>query len=1026
MNKGEIIGGRRIALALLGTTALFGGFVIAPVSAQAPAAEQASTSGSLEAAADQEGENIVITGSRIRRSDTETSAPVSVFDAQSLTDRGIFSAADALNQSTSIDPNFNQATGTGTSAGNGQQFPQLFGLGAGRTLTLLNGRRMVTSSSGMGDAQVDANIIPTGLMKRIEIVQAGGAAVYGSDAIAGVVNYILRDDFEGLELDAQSGLTTRGDFATKSARLTAGKNFGGGRGNIAINVEWSKTPTLAMADRWVSNLSRMTRSNPADTGPSDGIPSSREVFDVRMWEFNANGVLFNAAAPVKSLMTSLNGQQLQFSPDGKTIVPYNVGDNYSVPFGAGGDGFRYADLAGLRTGVERVTGNVLAHYELTDSIKLSTELLYARTRGDELPQGQSRTILSAAATGYGPIGFTRNNPYLTPEVIATLSAARPAFATGGTLYLSKYFYDLVTDNRVITTTETYRGLLALDGDFSIGDRNFYWSVSGSYARVDGSRDGYGVDNSKYNNAINAVRNSAGTIVCGINADAITTNDDAACAPINPFGNYNVSQAARDYISIRTGNNFRNEQIDLLATLGGDLFTLPGGTVSFSTAYEHRDESAAFSPSYAEANGLVAAGDKTLATSGRYDTDELSAELLVPLVGRDFRLPLVQKLELTGAYRYVDNSVAGTENVWDIGLRWTVTDGVVLRGSRSRNFRAPTLSQLFAPTSVALSQSGPDPCDADRANLGSNPAVRRANCLALFRANPAYGQTSTLPANATAEQRLAAFQDPAENFPLARITSGGNNALENEVSDTWSYGVVLQPRFIPGLTITADRVEVKLKDGLTAFATTDFMAACFDNPDQPAVFCNAFTRNATDVLNPDGSVLAVAGSVSSGRTTTVNASLMRFEGEVYNINYIVPLRSIFGGNPGTLELGVEATHTTRLESQNLGVTTRTDGTASQPEWSGRFDARYGYGPLRVTYQAFYLSKSKANFDATIETTPFPYLKANIQHNISAQYDFGQFILRAGVNNFTDQMPSYPSLSFGDIIGRRFYVGGRVRF
>lgn len=1014
---------QRQTLRLLGSTVITANLAYSALASaqEAPAdPDSVRSSGSVEAVVADEGDSLVVTGSRIRRSDTETAAPVTVIDSQSLTDRGIYSAADALNQSTSIDPNVNQAAGNGNSAGNGQQFPQLFGLGAGRTLTLLNGRRMVTSSSGLGDAQVDANIIPTGLLQRIEIVQAGGAAVYGSDAISGVINYILRDNFEGVELDAQAGITDRNDFATYSLRATAGTNFADGRGNVAVNVEWSRTPTLASSARARSNLSRMSPANPADTGPDDGIPSSREVFDVRMWPFNANGVVFNSPAPSVNSFTRLNGNALQFTPDGQSLTTYNVGAPFNVPFGEGGDGYRYSDLAGLRSGVERFSANVIGHYDITDTMTLSTELLFSRTKGSELPQGKSRTILNNAASGAGPVSFTRNNPYLTNSVIAMLSAARPAFATGGSLLLSKYFDGLVNSDIVESTTDTYRGLLALDDEFTLAGRNFYWSLSGSYARVEGERAGWGVHNARYNNAINAVRDGTGTIVCAINADAINTNDDPACAPINPFGYNSVSAAAREYVSVRTGNSYVNEQIDLLAILGGTLFTLPGGDVGFSTAYEHRAEKVQFTPFFADANGLTGAGNRTLASSGKYNTDELSAELLIPLVGGDFTLPLVTKLEASGAYRYVDNSIVGIEHVWSVGGRWTVLEGFAVRASRSSNFRAPTLNQLFAPSNTSLSTVSPDPCDADRINLGPNPAVRRANCLALFTANPQYGAIAGNP-GATPAERLAVFQDPSENFANAMVTTGGNPALNNEKSNTLSYGVVLQPRFIPGLTITADRVEVKLEGGLTQFTTGDFAATCYDNVEQPAAFCSAFTRlAAAEGNNP-------AGTIITGRTTTVNASIQRFEGEVYNISYMVPLTRIFGGNPGSLELAVEATHTTLLESSLTGTTfTRTHGTAAQPEWVGRFDLRYANGPFRFTYQLYYLDRVKSSFDATIETTPYPVLAANYQHNLSMAYTVGNLTLRGGVTNLTDEMPSYPSLSHGDIIGRRFFMGARVRF
>jgi len=424
------------------------------------------------------------------------------------------------------------------------------------------------------------------------------------------------------------------------------------------------------------------------------------------------------------------------------------------------------------------------------------------------------------------------------------------------------------------------------------------------------------------------------------------------------------------------------------------------------------ESARFRPLEATRLGLTGTEALVLDQSGRYNTDELSAEILVPLVGGDFTLPLVKAFEVTAAYRYVDNNIAGTENLWSVGAQWEVVDGLMLRGSRSRNFRAPTLTQLFAPSSSSLDSVGYDPCDADR-----------ASCLALFEANPLYGTggSSGAAAGASAAERLAAFQNPAENFNRALVTTGGNPTLRNEISKTLTYGIVLQPRFIPGLTIVADRIEVDLRDGLSAFTTEDFANACHDDPNPDPAVCNAYTRLAV------GNGTDPAGTTITGTTTTFNAGVMRFRGEVYNINYAFDLASVFGGgDAGRIELNAEATHTSLLTTSVTGASfTRTDNTVEQPDWSGRFTATYIKGGFRTSYQLSYLDNAYWQPNATIESTPVPVVKRNIRHDLSMQYDLGRFLIRGGINNLTDVEPSYPSLSYGDIIGREFYVGVRVK-
>lgn len=986
---------------LLASTVI-GGLALA---ASAPALAQTSSAAAGEAVGEEVGE-IVITGSRIRRVETTTEAPVTVLDAQALTDRGFVQAGQALNELTSNMPQFAIAAGSGSAAGSGQQFPNLFGLGAGRTLTLVNGRRFVTTSSGLGDRVVDTNTIPTGLIQRIDIAQAGGAAVYGSDAISGVVNYVLRDDFDGLELDAQYGISSRDDYPQYSFRATGGRNFLDERANVALNLEWSKTRPLLDYDRPRSNLGRVTISNPANRTGSDGIPSVVENLNTRFVTFNANGVLSNPGPPFASSIFRVNGQPVQFDPTGQTLIPYSIGNllNPTVPpFTSGGDGLPYQELAALYTGVERWTAAAVGHYDITDRIKLSGELLFARVESRD-PYGNqaSNTVLNNAASGAGAIPISRTNPYLSPAVRAALGPGGPP------LSLSKFWTDLLPTRENTYRTDTVRALVSLEGDFDLGERNVYWSVSFSHAETDGRQRGYGVWTSRFNNAVNAVRNAQGAIVCAINADASTANDDPACAPINPFGVGNVSQEARLYATTPIGQDYLNTQDDFLATVGGDLFNLPAGAVKFSAAYEHREEKAKFVPLTANQRGVVGSQVPTVATGGKFNTDEFSGELLVPVLGGDFSLPFARSVELNGSYRYVDNSIAGKEDVWGVGGRWEVVQGFTLRASRSRNFRAPTLDQLFAPQRTALGSIGQDPCDADRIALGTAPATRLANCQALFAANPGYGPLST-------------FQDQSENFSRALITSGGNPDLRNEISKTWTYGFVFQPTFVPGLSIVADRVEVDLTDGLSAFSPQSFLATCYDSSPQPEDICATFTRDAQ-------------GNIATARQTTFNAGRITFRGEVYNINYTFPIGRFFeDADYGELELNLEATRIEKLEVSVTGLDiTRVDNTSStpdfgpSPDFAAKFDMRFRKGPFRATYTLNYLSPVKQLYTATIENTPTPHIKENIRHNVSASYDIMNYTIRAGVTNLTDEEPSFPTRTYGDILGRRYFVGLRARF
>ena len=949
-------------------------------------------------------EQVIVTGSRIKRAETMTATPLSSIDTQTMVDKGMVQAGDILNLSPAVVASVPLAAGDGSAAGDGRQYPNLFGMGAARTLTLVNGRRFVASQAGMDGNAVDTNSIPAGLIDRVDIIPAGGAAVYGSDAIAGVINYVLKKNFEGVEFDAQGGLSSRGDYPTRSVRATAGTNFDGGKGNIAADISWSKTDPLYWSDRPRSNIARVTVSS-GNTNPSDGISSVKPITDTRFWEFNTNGVIFTTPAPVSAFLLKTNGSPTQFSADGSALATYNTGTLAGIPFASGGDGYSYRNIAALMSGVERYTGAVVGHYDFSSHFKVSTELNYSRTIGtDPIATYQSNTVLNGTATGSGYIAFTKNNAYLTSSQISALSAASTTFANGGPLFLSKLWSDLLPSESETYRTDTYRALLSASGDFNALARDFYWEVSVSHGVTDGADKSWGSVTANLNKAVNAVKNSTGQIVCSVNADASTANDDAACVPVNIFGTGTVSAAARQYITAPVGERYQNTQEDFLATLGGDLMSLPAGKAGFSVAYEHRKEKAVFNPAEANQLGLIGDGTPTVSTRGAYETNEYSAEVMIPVLGSAFILPYAKELELDGAFRYVDNTIAGQETVWSTGARWKPFDFLTLRGSRSRNFRAPTLTQIFAPTSTSLGSVGQDPCDYRYINAGPAPATRLANC-----------QAEWLAAGRTIAQ-LATFQNDSTNFDSASVTTGGNRNLQNEVSNTTTFGFVFQPDFIDGLVITADRYLVDLTNGLSTFEPENFMATCYDSSVKPADVCGTFSRDPA------------TGNVISARTTTYNAGSVKMRGELYHIDYFTDPGAWFGYEGfGTTEFLIEANHLAFYETSVTGYDlNRTDGTTAQPEWQVRFDINWTKGPWRASYSAYFLSDAKRARTDTIENTPTPYIPYNLRHSVSVQYELNDYVtLRAGIKNLTDEEPSYPTLNYGDILGRQYYGGIKIR-
>jgi iron complex outermembrane recepter protein len=1041
---------RRLRSTVVSLCAVTATFAAQTASAEPAADVLPDTKQTTEKPAEKSGEKlseIVVTGSRIHRdaSDTTTDAPLTVVGAETLADRGYTQVGDALNQVTSNTAQFALTPHDGTSSGSGEQFPNLFNLGAGRTLTLVNGRRFVTSgvstppTSGIsnvpgvvntGDSVVDTNMIPTGLLDRVEVAQAGGSVVYGSDAIAGVVNYILKDHFTGATFDAQSGITEHGDYPQNSVRATLGTNFMEDRGNVAVNLEWSKSDPLRQTDRSEAALGAIPDANPLYNGPNtSGITPSVYLHNAAFWEFNNNGVLFAGppGAPYQAafgggFFITQNGVHFpggvptQFNSAGTGLIPYNpggfppgTGPNQAFvdpPFASGGDGYPYQQLGSLFSGVERYNTTVIGHIDLTPQIKVSTELFYGHTTGtDPLASQASFTVLNNAASGVGAIPVLAANPYLPASASSAIANYLNTTFGGGLGYawlggapipglvgLSKNWPNLLPSTAGVTETDTLRGLIALDGHFSLNAQDYFWEVSASRGYTQNDNQFYNVVVNRFNNAINTVRNSAGQIVCAINNPTVT---DPGCVPLNPFGSQPLTGAAQNYVSGIFGQTQHETEDDILATFGGPIVTLPGGALKFNTAFEHRSDAADFDPTEDTSLGLGPSGTPTPATTGEYKTNEVSTELLIPLLGKDFTLPGVQELELNGAFRHVDNSITGTANLWDAGLRWTVVSGFTLRASRGTNFRAPNLNQLFSPATTALGAVGEDPCDTRSINSGINPAVRRANCEALFAAHPGYNGGNG----------LNGYIDPAVNFATAAITSGGDQNLTNETSHTLTYGFVLQPEFLPGFTFVADRIQINLTNAITAFSAANYADACFDVSPQPKAICNTFTRDAN-------------GDIVSATSSFLNAGSQVYKGETYNINYHFPAADM-----GRIELNLETTHN---DVNDLSVTgsdlTRTAGTALDPRWVTRFDTSWNYRVLRLTYSLFYLPKSLAGPGDNSANTQYPYYASNAQHSLSAQYQVTPKVtVRAGVINLTNAEPSYPSINYGDILGRRYFVG-----
>lgn len=958
---------------------------------------------------------VVVTGSRIKRNDLESAQPLQVIGGDFVDKRGFINIADALNNqlpniSGSVTPNGDQG-----SFGTGRNFVNLFNLGSNRTLTLVNGRRFISDNtasnfSGISSGtQVDLNQIPTAFLDRVEVLTAGGSAVYGSDAVGGVVNVITKDKFKGVEVDAQYGRSERDDYPEYRARIAAGTDFLGGRGNIAATFEYAKTGSLLSTDRAVSRADYTFANNPLNTSATDRIPSSILITGRRVPETNPNGIPFRInSSTIANIITIPDPSnpaariQAQFAPGG-TLVPYNTGLFYQPSISAGGDGLDLAAVSALETPLERYLAGGIASFEITPHIRLKAEFNYSHVDSTE-PANQP--IYNSAIFGgtSGNIAINAaTNPFLSAAARATILAQLPATAAN-TFYLSRSSTDLVgANNAVVSTTDSYRGVLDLEGDFSFLGHNYNWNIFYNHGETEGGFSQLQVNQQKFLFATNAVSNAAGQAVCAplpATATAAQTAAYQGCQPLNLFGLGAPSAASLGYVQAVFSSQFLNKEEDAEANLSGPIYSLPGGDLAFSAGYEYRREESKFKP---DANSQAGIGRSVPISpaDGAFDLNEVYFEIDLPIFGKDFSFPGMRSLDFTFQDREVDNSLAGSGRAYSYEAKYSPFKDLVIRGTRSRSFRAPGITELFLPQSTAFS-TATDPCDQRFINAGTNPTVRAANCAKAFT-------TLGLPAN----YKLTSTIVDATKM----IITGGNPNLTNEIAEQFSYGFVYQPHFIPHLAITLDLENVRLVNAIGSFSLTSILSTCYDQPNQPPAVCSRFSRDATGQINDN----AITGYV--------NAGYIRFQGLTANISYDFAPASLpyLSGVPGRVGIDVKAFNYERYESSVSGTgldIVRSAGTIGLPRWKGTANISYSNGPLTVIATEQYQSAVRYDNTFTVENRDILHLGDYFRTDLSANYRFPHNLTgRVGVNNVFDNKPPYPTVSaaYYDVIGTYYFAG-----
>jgi iron complex outermembrane recepter protein len=1010
---------------LLSTSALCPAlFLAATFGAPAPAFAQAQSS-SQTAKADNE-EVIIITGTRIPRAGFDTPQPASVLSGDQIDLRGYTNLGDALNELPVFGVPDNSTVGAQAGAfGAGQTFVNLYGLGSQRTLTTVNGRRFVSSNSasifgptGAGGDQVDFNVLPTLLVDRVEVLSVGGAPIYGSDAIAGTVNVITKQHFQGLQLDAQQGVSQRGDAYQYRLGFLGGQNFAGDRGNVTVAFEYNHENGLSGTDRRHSGLGRFFTDCADPASPfaqcliqDRTLPSLSETGIPTLYDFivlsPAQAAGFGGFQPG---IVDSQGRPLMFDPQG-SLIPIDFGQatgnllNFN-----GGNGFRLPE--NLLAETRRILGVGTAEYHLNDSLRVFGEAWYANSRGRQLrDQPVYNTYLfGPAGSTDGQLVLSINNPFLRPEARAIIAQnlATSPFAVDPThFFLTRANTDIIPSDGY-AQVELYRFVAGLDGKFSAFGRDIQFEIVSNYGHSKTKGHERVLVQQNFENALNAVRDASGNIVCApgyVNAPIATIS--STCAPLNPFGQQ-ISQAAIDYVTTFADPTAINKQWVLTADVKGSLFDLPGGTADFVLGFEHRNESADFDPGafyFGQINPANPTGDRLQfgrsipidPVHGKFHTNEFFAELKLPIIGPEQDIPMVNSLDLNGAARYIKHSLAGGDWAYTAGAEYRPVKDITLRGNYTRSVRSPSVTELFNPTSQIFTTAD-DPCDARFINAGPNPSNRAANCASAGITQP--------------------FASSIVDF-TSRGTVSGNPNLANEVANSWTVGTILRPRFLPRFTLAVDWISIKLNGAITNLDADAVLKACYDAPSYPTPICSNITRDANH------QVVFIA-------TGYANASSRTFRGLTADMEWRMP--TPFLGADSSVNLGVNYLYTAKSEfrvGEGDLTTLRNSIGYSKHQATGNITYRnHGFtGQVQVEW----IGPAVFDPDEPANNRDIPGVGGVAFVNTTLQYELDNRItLRFNVDNIFDQNPPYPSPGgggrvtyFSGILGRYFSIGARLK-
>lgn len=728
-------------------------------------------------------DEIVVTGSRISRSNFTSESPVTVISAEEIINSGQVTLGEIVRQDLASSPSggFNQSSNL---SGAGIQSVDLRGLGPDRTLNLINGRRVANFSDALGNEGADLGFVPLAMVDRIEILRDGASAVYGADAVTGVVNVILKEDFEGFDVSGQYGISGYGDYETYQIQTVLGGNFD--HGNAVFGLEYSSTDLVLQRERdWaIPTIAGLTASGV--TNGSGAHPGGTITF------------LAGGGQPAQTWCT----QPIALGGDERT----NVAGTPLCPSSAPSDPFQligrydYALVQSILNGSENLNGAFYGTYRLTDDIVAFAEMQYADRRGTSVLDGNP--IFGGQGSVAFPGGWVvpGNNPYNPFPGQQALVTQRPTSTIGAR-------------NQQVNARSA-RFVTGLRGEVA----GFDWELSYLNNDVDGTID----TNSTFNLA-RAIRISD-PVLCAADPICQGALQPGSLGALDVYRPANWSESEIAYIRQRAITNASFSLEGVSGLVNGDIFELPAGPVGIALGFDYREEEVAINPDAVTAAGESIA-NQTVPTAGGFDVGELYTEINIPLVKDLF---LAQDVSLNVQYRYFDYSNFGTGDVYKVGYNHEITDWARLRATYGTSFRQPTLVDVFSGGTVGF-QFIFDPCDtAGGLVTGTTPeaANARANCAA---AGPLGVPNSTTFTQTSAQLPVLGGGDLAD----------GSFDLVPETAKTYTVGLLFSPHVLDErLEVALDYWSIEVSDYIgPEDVQLDILDPCFGSAGFSAPECS---------------------------------------------------------------------------------------------------------------------------------------------------------------------------------------------